>query len=246
MEETIETPQEPKKYRCTLSSNFIYPDGIYLTYKGENLFYREEVDESFSRFVIQNRVSQVKNPRNSTVDEQIIQLGNCLFPISFLVDNNGNVQQIENFDEILARRVAKSKELATQYPTIEFKKYLEISMMNFQDEPTLRSKLKYDVFLQTILPLLYRKKEFMIQIDNFPKKMKRTSFMLTDEGNEADSENVSYKVSSVFPSMNGEEEYGEAESFEKEGSFYGFKGLFTSIDKEGMRTQRSLILQMEE
>lgn len=244
MEETIETPQEPKKYRCTLSSNFIYPDGIYLTYKGENLFYREEVDESFSRFVIQNRVSQVKNPRNSTVDEQIIQLGNCLFPISFLVDNNGNVQQIENFDEILARRVAKSKELATQYPTIEFKKYLEISMMNFQDEPTLRSKLKYDVFLQTILAMLYRKNEFVLHLENFPKKMKRTSFLLSAERGETD--NVIYEVSSAFPSMNGEEEFGEAESFEKEGSFYGFKGLFTSNDKEGMRTQRSLILQMED
>ena len=242
----IELIQPSKVYHCIVSSNFVYFDGIYLSYKGENQFYFEEVDASLTRFVIRNRVSYVKNPRKSTVDNQIIQLGNSLFPISFHVDNSGMVQQIENFEEIQARRIAKSKELAAKYPTIEFKKYLEISMMNFQDEPTLRDKLKYDVFLQTILPLLYKKKEFMIQIDNFPKKMKRTSFMLTEEENESDNDNVSYKVSSVFPSMDGEEEYGEAESFEKEGSFYGFKGLFTSIDKEGMRTQRSLILQMEE
>lgn len=236
---------QPKKvYECDFTSNFVYPDCTYVSYKGKNFIYVEEVTPETRRLVIRNRVSEVKNPRRSTVDDLIIQLGNCLFPISFLLDADGNVLEIENFEEVRNRRVTKSKELASQYPTTEFKKYLEISMMNFEDEPTLRKKLSYDTFLQVIVPALHRSPFFRFHIENFPRKMIRTSFHLKEEKVEPD--HVVYHVAPMFPSFDGGREEGEAELYEKDGLFYGFKGMFSVIDSEGNRTQKGIVIQMKE
>ncbi len=240
----VENIQQHKVYCCSVTSNFVYPDGTYLSYKGMNHFYYEEADAGAYRIVIRNRTSEVRNPRNSVADDPIIQLGNCLFPVSFLLDETGEVKMVENFDEVWARRTAKSEELAKQYPTIEFKKYLDISMMNFRDEASLRKKLMSDTFVQVIIPLLHGNPNFMLHFDNFPKKMSRTSYQLKKEEEEAD--HVIYKVDSLFPSLDGGYEKGEAEMFAKDGFFNGFKGVFSVVDKDGLKTQRGLIFQMEE
>lgn len=193
--------QSGEVYRCHLKVTNVFPDYTFSTYEGETNISIFTDDENY-HLLLSSRTSSVYNPKESTADQILIELGECMFPISLKIDNHGKLLEVENFEEIKKRRIHKSEEIAKVYPIAELKKYLKISMLNLRNEECFRKKFESNLFLQILTNSLFPKKSFIIRFDNFPTTNKCNYFLC--KAIDSDLKSVKYNVTTLTPFDNGD------------------------------------------
>lgn len=235
--------QLEERYRCNLNMMNVFPDYTFSTYEGETYISSNALDDGNFRLVLLSRKSIVDNPKESTVDPLLIELGECMFPISLKVDNYGNLLEVENYEEIKNRRVQKLEEMRKAYPITEFIKYLEISMNNLRNEECFRKKLESNLFIQILTNSLFPKKTFVVRLDNFPTIGKSSFFSCKAEENDLTS--VKYNATSLIPSTNDDVLEGDINILLENEIFKETKAKLNFTKEDGDTIRCEICLSME-
>lgn len=165
------------------------------------------------------------NTLTNIVDKLMKELGESLYPISLklLEDNN---YTIVNNDEIAERWLRKSEHLLEEYPTIEFKNYVEMAISNLRPI-YLEKMLVRDTFFQLYLANT-NLDLFSVDCFNFPTNGKKIMFYAKCIFNKSNLENKrNYLLFPSFSSSNVKETGGSLlYVFYPEGDICSIEGEF--------------------
>ena len=130
-----------------------FPDDTVTTfgYKLDILAHRiKKADKTFYRYQLLRRYeTQINGEPSENISDVITTgTGDSLYPLVLLTEENGEIQSVENFADVKARRLAERKDPDSKYPGFEPEPYFNITEENMKDEKTLLTRLWCDAFIQ--------------------------------------------------------------------------------------------------
>jgi len=109
------------------------------------------------------------------MDNLMVLLGNCLYPMELYVSASGELLSVTNFEQIREVWLETSKELLKQNRTQEFEKYLEAAKKNLSDERSFLKALSRDSFIQLYFKD-YTTNSEELEFVNFPFQNRKTNY----------------------------------------------------------------------
>ncbi|KGN69794.1 hypothetical protein HQ40_03840 [Porphyromonas gulae] len=217
----------------------IIPEKTVRQYTGKTLLEMDEMRPDGFRCLLLRRYDvQIEHAASSVVNTLMIDLGESLYPIELNVHPDGKIRKIVNFEEIRKRRMDKAAELLNHFPTMNFRKYIEMAQENLIDEKALQKALLRDSFIQLFLSCASGY-PFCYTCDNFPQKGLKSSYYCNIEKKETNTFVYVARPAFSYPSYKVMEGNIVSE-VSAEGSLSGIKAGFTLLGKGGKAYKREI------
>lgn len=154
----------------------IMPDKVLTCYTGKTLMELIETKSGMYKCSLEKRCDvQIEQVKPLLANRLLIELGESLYPIELNITLDGKIDSITNFEEVKERRTKKAKELLSTFPTIPFRRYIEMSQGYLEEEEVFRGVLVRDSFIQLFFSCA-SESPFCYTCDNFPRKGEKNSF----------------------------------------------------------------------
>jgi len=109
------------------------------------------------------------------MDDLMIQLGNCLYPIELTASAAGELLSVPNLWQIRERWLKTANGLLKRHRTQAFKNYLEAAQKNLSNEKLFLSALNKDSFIHLFFKN-YASNSVELEFVNFPYQNRKTNF----------------------------------------------------------------------
>lgn len=172
------------------------------------------------------------------MDYLMMELGNSLYPVSFIVTENGNCKVVD-FEQTLARWEQCSSKLLKEHSTIEFKNYVEFSRTNLTEEGLIQ------IFLRNTFCHLFfadiNSDRVNIECCNFPRLGHKTMYCSLNNRkfiHKEDKIHYDFDLAFDYPNVNGNG-FLDYTLF-PQGDIQSIKGEFNYVDEDD-RCHKKLI-----
>ena len=149
-----------------------YPDYRHTYYHcREHLIARYNKAEDRYNITLEERDNILLNNEypKEIMDILMIEIGNSIYPIEIEATSEWEVLKIKNYKEIKQQWIDKTQELLKKYETLPFKRYVEITSRNINNESKFRETLEKNTFMKLVLKPL-NAESFKFSFDDFPQK----------------------------------------------------------------------------
>lgn len=218
------------------------PDNTCTQYTGSTVLNISRLHSGGFRCGLLRRFDvSLENTASSVVNELMTELGKSLYPIILNFTSEGKIRDIENFHEIRERREAKATQLLKRFPTIAFRKYIEMSRGSLTDERVFRQVLMKDTFMQLFFSCASTR-SFCHTCENFPRRGIKSSYYCRINDDWSDS--LSYTVYPAFTDPLHKMEGEVAVCLSAEGYIAGINAVFQLWEKEGKLYKREINIRL--
>ena len=164
------------KSRYSVTVIYRLPDYTEQKYESK-IVVKAQRDKENYLFTLEERFEVLLNHEKPQkgMDDLMIRLGNCLYPIELYVSAKGELHSVPNFGQIKETWLKTANELLKQNKTQAFRNYLYAAKVNLSDETTFLKALNKDSFIHLFFKD-YASNSVELAFVNFPYQNRKTDF----------------------------------------------------------------------
>lgn len=194
-----------------LESKYIEKNEEYYTsqytciYKANAIF---DEDSGYYNYRISRSDVLIDNKSISKLmDKIILEIGNAIYPISLLVNQQMRIIDVVNYEDIKQKWINNAKEKLDRYPSSEIKRYLSASYKNIKNKNTFINCLYKDSFLnlyfRNIFEPTIKNEVHSIVWHNFPKKQMNQTYLYEIAPMKENQIKILGEIMQIVPEQNG-------------------------------------------
>lgn len=206
--------------------------------------YEKESDRYIFRLEERSDILLDGKSPDELMDRLMIELGNTIYPLSLVVNQEGGILQVENFPYVKEQWKRKTETILKEQYTQPLERYMQIASRNLKQETALRKSLNKNTFIRLFF-LPFNTEMFTFEFENFPSRGDLVIFRCEPEQSQIIENTRHYKVSILFPVTYQGEGYIRYIHSEV-GDLLEIEAQFSVTDVDGNLSEKQIRIQTKE